>query len=143
MPVTIKDYDDGYGVVICGSGIISDPDRENILAHHAQSSEKLSRYQWTLSDFGDTEGSEITPESFKEVVRSSIDAADLGDRSVVAFVGSSDFGYGLSRLFEGLIAHTERNMEVFRRRSDAVAWIRHTVGERYCKELIESSEDGR
>ena len=141
MPVEITDYDDGRGVVIYGSGVIGDQDRDKMFTHFAQGAEKLRRYLWTLSDFGDATGSEISPGTFRTVAAMSLDATSLGAQSVVAFVGTSDVVYGLSKVFEGMIAQTERAMEVFRTRAEAVAWIRSVVGDEYCRELIESLGD--
>ena len=141
MGIRIREFDGGFGVFIEGSGTVSDAEyREWMTLHLTQSTERLRGYAWSLSDDSKVSGIDLTPATLERISGMCVDAANKGVNAVVAIVVPSDTPHGLSRVFEALAAYTGWTIATFRSLSDAVTWIRCSLGAGYCRELTESLE---
>lgn len=139
MAIQIRDFDGGFGVFIRGDGVVSDEEyADHMTVHLTEDIERLRGYVWSLSDYSNASSIEITPPTLERVAGMCADAANEGVDAVVAVVVPSDVAYGLSRMFEALATFTGWTIRTFRSLHDAADWIRMTVGDRYCSELIDS-----
>ena len=139
MAIRIREFDAGFGVFIEGRGIVSDEEyAEHMTANLTEDMDKLRGYVWSLSDYSGASRIAIKPVTLARVASLSAAAAEQGVNAAVAVVVPSSVAYGLPRMFEVQASFTDWNVQTFKSLPEAVEWIRRTVGDQYCSDLIAS-----
>lgn len=141
MPITVTDTDDGRGNILRAWGCLSE--HEILKAHrehYGQPSEKFGAYRYGLSDFSEVTSLDISINGVRELSRMCLDIAERHPGPIVAVVGSRDLVFGLARMFEMFSDDAPWEISVFRARSDAVAWIRDRVRERFGMDALRDDE---
>ena len=128
MPLTLTYLDEGHGVVYTASGRITGA--EIIDAQAAvESRDRAAQTIWySLFDFDDITGLEISTDNLRKVADRSIAAANHGAKGrVVGIYAKNNFAYAISRMWMVYVEQASWETAVFRERSEAVAWIRERV----------------
>ena len=141
MPVTVTDTDGGLGNILRAWGHISGPEFVKAMSdHYAQPGEKFGAYRYGLSDFSEVASFGLSGEGVRSVARMSVDLAREHPDPVVTVIAPRDMIYGLARMFEILSNEAEWEISVFRDRSEAVAWTRDRVLERFGVRVLADEE---
>jgi len=132
MPIEIKDSDGGLGNIIIGRGIVTEEELVDALKKHlTQDKDKFKQYRYSLSDYTATTKLEVSTQKIKLIAEYGKRAAIGNPEAIVAVVANQDLIYGLTRMWEALLAGTNWETMAFRNREDAEAWIKERVKERY------------
>ena len=132
MPVDIVDLDSGLGCLITGSGNVTDHEYVSTLQKHlSQSSEKIQNYKYTLTDFGEVEGLDVSAKSISDIANKCTDIATILPDTLVALIAKDDLAYGLSRMWQMMAAGTTWEIMVFRDKEKAKYWIGHRVKQKF------------
>ena len=132
MPIKIKDCDGGIGVRLVFRGIVSDQEYlESLKRHLTQDNEKFKKYRYSLTDLSALTEARVTNETIQHVAYFCEEASKINPNPVVVLFTDNDLFYGLSRMFESLVANTNWETMVFRSKNEAVEWIRERVREKF------------
>jgi len=132
MPIEIKDLDGGLGVLIFGTGVVSNDDYvDKHKKHLLQNKDKFNKYRYSLSDLTAVTEADISSESISLIAGLCRSAAKFNPYPVIAIIANQNLIYGLARMTEMLIDATGWEHEVFRNREDAESWIRERLKKKY------------
>ena len=132
MPIIIKDVQDGLGVIITGSGVVTDEDYLNEFRKHlTQDKEKIAKYRYTLGDYSAATEVNVTYDAIQEVSEMCLGVSKIVPEQLVALVASRDLTYGLIRMADSLMYGTGWEQKVFRDRQEAEDWIKKRAREKY------------
>ena len=132
MPIEITDTDSGIGNIILGSGIITGGQYINAMtAHLSQDESKLIRYKYSLCDFSKTAEAGVTIDNIEHIVKLCRKAADINTDAVVALVGEKDGVFNLAKTWQFLFGDSNWEVQVFRSRENAEAWIKARIQEKH------------
>lgn len=132
MPIKIRDLDGGLGNLITGSGVVNNDDYLNALREHLlQDKAKFANYRYSLADWTQVTQVSVSNDTIHHIANLCRQAALVNPHPIVAVAAKSDLAYGLSRMAQLLMSETGWEHEVFRSRTDAEAWIKIRVGEKY------------
>lgn len=132
MPITIKDVQDGLGVIITGSGVVTDEDYLNVFKKHlTQDKEKIAKYRYTLGDYAAATEVNVTYDAIQKVSEMCISVAKIVPEQLVALVAKRDLTYGLIRMADSSMYGTGWEQKVFRNRPEAEDWIKKQAREKY------------
>jgi hypothetical protein len=131
MPIDINDSDNGLGVVVIGSGILTDNEYlATYIEHLSQGEDKYQKYKYGLHDWTAVTSVEISNDAIAQIAYRCMDAAKINPDLVTAHVADKDITFGLSRMWELMSAETQWDIMVFRDREKAEAWIRQKIKEK-------------
>jgi hypothetical protein len=133
MPIEVRDLDEGVGILIVGTGIVTD--KEYVDAHKKylmQDEDKLKKYRYSLSDYTGVTKAATSTEAITLIANLCKRVAKISPEAVVvAVVANQDMIYGLARMSQILMDETGWEHQVFRNREDAESWIKKRVKEKY------------
>ena len=81
-----------------------------------------------LNDYSQLDGTGITVEHVRQIVRSSLIGAREHPGLLMAIVASQDFEFALSRMWAALAGESEWSLAVFRRADEAATWLQDQLG---------------
>ena len=129
MPIEIANTDDGNGNVIVFRGVITDQAYLDAFRKHlSQDAEVFRRYKYSLIDTRPISDINLSTGAIEQIALLCEKVSKINPDPVIAFVAKSDLVFGLSRMYEALVGHTDWEIMVFRSREEAVEWIRKRVG---------------
>ena len=132
MSVQVIDCDDGMGNIIELRGMVTDREYVDALKDHlSQNEEKFSKYKYSLLDAMSVTRADVSTEAIKLIADLCIDASKINPDPIIALATESDFLFGLSRMYEGLISETDWETMVFKSTEEAIEWIRQRVREKF------------
>jgi hypothetical protein len=132
MPIEMQDLDGGLGILVTGSGVVTE--EEFVVSykkHLLQDESKFKKYRYHLSDHTAVTKVEVPTKALEVIAKLSKEASKVNPDAVLATVADQDLIYGLTRMFHFLAEETGWEMNVFRLREEAEAWIRKMVKERF------------
>lgn len=74
---------------------------------------------------------DVPTEAINLVAQYCVEASRVNPDAVIAIIADQDLIYGLSRMFQVLAEETGWEIEIFRLRDDAEAWIKKRVKEKF------------
>jgi hypothetical protein len=133
MPITCKFVNEGQGAIFTASGELTGSDvaraYSDIIA--AVATETIP-YCFNLFDFNGVSGIKISSAELEDLAYHALRLSRLAPAGrVVAIHATSDFAFGLSRMWMVFIEQTGWEVELFRDRSKAIAWLRERVAARF------------
>jgi hypothetical protein len=132
MPIEIRDTDGGLGVIITGSGNITEEEYIDALTKHlTQDEEKFKQIRYSLSDYTKTLKVDVSNKALELIANYCQTVAKINPDIIVVHVTNHALVYGLAKMWEVLTNNTKWEKMVFRDRSDAEAWIRKRIEEKY------------
>ena len=127
MSCKINYIDGGRGIELLFSGkvVLSD-----FLGAYKElyNEQNLYRQKYQSGEFTDVDAIDLSFEDIRLIAQLDIDASKKNPNIVIANVGSSDLEFGLSRMWQILADECSFEIEVFRKREDAMKWIESKLG---------------
>lgn len=128
MPLTLTYLDDGHGIVYTASGTITGDQIVDAQSTVESQSGAAQIIWYSLFDFDDVTGVQISTDQIRRVAEKAIAAAKLGAAGrVVGIYAKENLPFALSRIWMVYVEQALWETAAFRVRSDAVAWIRERV----------------
>lgn len=132
MPVTIKDTDNGQGNFIEGKGSIIGKEYLSVMRTHlSQDAASFNRYRYSLVDFTEVAEIHFSNTEMDKLVWLCQEAAKINPNPLVAIVAENDVLFGLSRMYEALLAGSDWEIMVFRTIPEAENWIHARAKEKF------------
>lgn len=122
MPVELEYVDDGAGVLMNGSGIVTG---RELYAANAEiySDQHVFDQRYQIVDFTNAERFDISAEDVRELAAQDCAGAERNPNIVVAIAGESDLIFGLARMWEAHVNESPLRTCVFRTVDEARQWI--------------------
>ena len=128
MPIKITDLDNGLGVLIKGTDIITaEQYLEEISKHLSQPEEKFKKYIYSISDYIEVSGSNINLGNIHKIASQSIKAAKKNPGAIVGIVVNSEKLYGMAKIWSALSKLTGWKINVFREREELNKWLNKEI----------------
>jgi len=125
MPVRIRFTDNGLGVIMTGSGIVTGEEILNANKDaYARATEPLI-YQ--LFEGDKITGLSVSTNDLRAAADQDIAASKRMPNTIVAVHASDDLPFGLARMWDAFVQETGWKTNVFRTRSEAEAWLKEEV----------------
>ena len=122
MPMSVVYLEDG-GILATGSGEVTGGDIKEVNDIIYESTEKINKIVYQLCDFTNVSKVSISNAEIKKIAEQDSRASEINPNMLVAIVCEEDYGYGLSRMWEGLTRKQLFETMVFRKKEDAEKWI--------------------
>ena len=132
MPVETRETDNGLGLIIIGSGDVTEAEYLGFYTRALTQGALGSRtYRYSINDYTAVTSIDISTGAVEEIARYSKKAAEMDPDRVTAIVASKDIIFGLARMWELMSGDVQTGVMVFRNREDAEEWIRQEVKDRF------------
>lgn len=127
MPVKIKYTEDGLGVRFIAHGIATG---EEIIEANKKvnTHENFSSLKYKIADRSACDEYRVSGGDVKIIAGQERDAVVVNPDLVVAMIAPSDLQYGMSRMYQSLMADMGFECEIFRSSEDADMWIKSKIG---------------
>ena len=129
MPYSFHFVDDGRGMVQVGEGVITTDEVLDVIRSLNGLPEAVRQLKFALVDFTSAVELLMTGEELRDVVAENEITSGLISPGLIAIVAPKDQIYGLSRMWQVFVGRLNWRVEIFRTKSDAVDWLRHSVPE--------------
>ena len=127
MPLEISFLDNGAGVLIVGTGMMSGQELLEAKTALFADQDRTRRYRYGLIDYAGVTDLEMTSRELELVAAKDRQAAVIAPGVCVAIIANKDVVYGLARMWEAYMHNAGWETHVFRSRESAEAWIRERV----------------
>ena len=132
MPIDVEIWHGEVGLTENCHGKLVGKDFLDINNHLMSSPELLTSLRCALIDLECVDSSGLTSSEIRQVAAQNKQMMPLLPPGVIlAFVVSNDLPYGLVRMWEAFVADTGWEVMVLRTKSDAMAWIRQRMKEKF------------
>lgn len=132
MAIDLKRTEDQCGVIITYSDFLSDDEyKRKMLDHFAEDIEIFSSYRYSISDFLALDKLDVTTDTIALIARHAEQAARRNPDVVIALVANQDLVFGLSRMWASMAMDLPWEINTFRNREDADAWVREQLKARF------------
>jgi len=132
MPVEKRETDNGLGVIVIGSGEVTEAEYLEFYTRElTQGMLESQGCRYSLNDYSEVTSITISTGAIEEIARYSKGAAEMTREQVTAIVADKDVIFGLARMWELLSSDAQGAVMVFRNRKDAEEWIRREVKDRF------------
>ncbi len=131
LSIKLHRLDGGTGVLISGAGMVDDNAYVTAVAVYLSNAELLRKCKYNISDFSDVTDVRVTVDGIERVVELCKHLSGDYPKAILAQVGKQDIIYGLQRMWETYADDLPWDVETFRDRITAEAWIKKRVAERY------------
>ncbi|MFZ0693159.1 MAG: hypothetical protein WAN51_03260 [Alphaproteobacteria bacterium] len=131
MPLTVKQLNDGQGVVYTASGKLTGTEVVAALAEVEAPDHAPTTIVYAFFDFDDVTGVEVSTPQLRQMAEIAIHASRRGAVGrVVAIYAKDDLPFALARMWMVFVEQAGWETAVFRTRSEALAWVRKRVAEK-------------
>jgi hypothetical protein len=132
MPVERKRTDDGLGVIIIGSGAVTEAEYLDFYTKELSVGAEVSEYpRYGLNDFSEVTSVTIASSAVSTIASYSKKAAEANPDCITAIVADKDVIFGLARMWELMSSDAPMEIMVFRDRAEAEEWIRQEAKARF------------
>jgi hypothetical protein len=129
MPVKMKYIDDGNGIEMMGTGVVTGDEIHNAFNEY-YSGDMLLKTKYLIANFLDAEQFNVSNEDVGRIAAQEIQASKTGLKRLIALVGKQDVIFGLLRMWEGHTFRSGFETMVFRDREEALTWISQKIAGR-------------
>jgi hypothetical protein len=131
MPVEKKSTDNGLGVIVIGSGAVTEAEYLEFYKRELSQGAFAADYRYTINDYSEVTSISIASSAVREIAGYSKKAAEINPDCITAIVADKDVIFGLARMWQLHVGDLQQEIMVFRNRDDAEAWIRQEVKEKF------------
>ena len=135
MPVEVKFLDNRVGVLVVAKGVVTGEELINTVSGTTRSDEELKKIKYILIDFTQIESVKISSMEVKIIAENNIKTSKIAPHRVVAFAAEKDIIFGFSRMWQVFADKTSWETIVMRSRTDAEAWIKERIKEKFNLEI--------
>ncbi len=126
MPIKIKYTDDGLGVKIIAYDIATGV--EIIEANNRiNTGNNFASLKYKIADRTDCNEYQVSSADVKIIAEQERDAVKLNPELFVAMIAPSDLHFGMSRMYQSLMADLGFECEIFKDRKSADTWIENKL----------------
>ena len=120
-------YEDGGGVVLIGSGVLSGQEviRVNSAMYATPELVKAIRYQ--ICDFCAVEGLDISTDELRIMAGQDVRAAEINRGMLLAIAASRDLTFGTARVWHAYAENSHLRAQVFRTVEECRAWVESSL----------------
>lgn len=127
MPYLTEFIDGGRGVIRMGQGVVTGAEIIQALEAWPDDVEWTGRITHGLVDLTGVHVFEVSTEEVRRIADIEKRHAQAMKRVFVAIAAPADLAFGMSRMYDGLIAPTGWVVNIVRSRGQGVAWLRSMV----------------
>ena len=122
MAIKIQYIDDGVGIKIIASGIVTG---EEIIEAHKEiySKTNLKKQRYQIIDRSNCKDYQVSSTEVQRIADIDKAAAKINPNIFMALISPTDVQFGMSRMWEAFIGETPFVTKVFRDRKSADEWI--------------------
>ncbi len=132
MPLTVKHINEGRGVAYTASGHLAGSEAIKAVTEVEAAESASHSILFAFFDFDSVTGVDISTAQLRELADIAIDTSKRGaKRRVVAIYARDDLPFALSRMWIVFAEHAGWETAVFRKRPEAVAWVRERVSTKF------------
>jgi hypothetical protein len=126
VPYTIRQLEDGKGVLSYGSGKVTFAEIERAKQELARSPDLTSPKSYLIIDLADTTDLDLSGAEIQATAESTIRLFPtlFSPDAKAAVIAPTDMLFGLSRMWEVFVEKSRLQVQVFRSRADAEQWVR-------------------
>ena len=139
MPVEFKFLDDGIGVLIVGKGHVSGQELINVLDDIYSSEEKVIKLKYTIVDLTSILTMDVSNADIEFMHIKHQKIAKISPDRVVALIANKDLPFGISRMWEAIVSDIPWEINVFRSKNKADAWLKETVKKEFNIDITSNS----
>lgn len=123
MPVDINYLDNGIGIEIIASGIVTGTD---IIKAHEKiyNQENLSRQKYQIIDRTHCTNYQVYAEEIEIIAELDNKASEKNPNIIIAVVSSTSLQFGMTRMWQAYLKENRFNTKIFSNRKKADAWIK-------------------
>ncbi len=126
MAILINYLDDGLGIEIIASGVVRGEDI--IEAHKEIYNEKnLKSQKYQIIDRSDCKEYIVSNDEVRRIAEIDKEAVKSNPNIIIAIVASTDFQFGISRMWQAYVDDSFFLTNVFRDRKRAEEWIKNQL----------------
>jgi hypothetical protein len=126
MPYTASYVDGGKGVYKEGTGIVTGFEIFSSALHESLNKAR-PRIRYGLVDFSHATDFKVTPQDVRRIVEMNRKLATVTPGELVAVVAPAELTYAMARLWLTLSDDIGWKSNVFRHRSEAIAWLKKEI----------------
>jgi hypothetical protein len=120
MPYTIH-YNDDEGIITVNySGVVTDDDLLNSLKEKTSSIERVKACKFSLNDFTNSTGFEVTSNGMRENAAISIELSKLNQNVIPILIAPNDLEFGMSRIWLAYSGGTNWKSRIVRTYEEAL-----------------------
>ena len=127
MPFATEFIEQGRGLVLTGSGLITARDIHDVKTALLAQESLLRQVAYAIVDLKAVTELKLTAAELRGLVKLDLHLAKLLPHAAVAIVAAADHPFGMARMWEVLAEDTGWQTAVFRTRAQAEAWVNRTV----------------
>jgi hypothetical protein len=123
MPVSVKKLEDG-GYLVTGSGAVTGEEIADANDEMYTSPEAIKEIKYQLCDMSEVHDGDVSTEAVRRIVAQDEMAAKHNPGMAMAMVASDELVFNLMRMWEGFVAGSAMETNVFKSVHEAEAWLR-------------------
>jgi hypothetical protein len=131
MPIEFEYLDDGLGFGFTAKGNFLGEELIEAASSAYQSEEILRKNKYGIIDYSPVEKFDVAASDIEAVADLCIEASKISPDRLIAVVAHSNLSFGYSRMWEMLSESTCWERMVFRKRDDAVKWLKQRAMEQF------------
>lgn len=122
MPMEVVFHDDG-GASIVGNGIVNGQEIYDAAEDVYVSENSTTPVKYLIGDFSQVETFDLNQSDVRRLAAHDAAAIRENPALLIAVIGASDVGFGLSRMWNATMENSVSNASVFRNMDEARTWI--------------------
>lgn len=132
MPCKMNYLDNGLGHLFTLEGDFTAKEFHTALEHlYQEPDEVLRKIVYNITDYTNVDTIESTQDEVKAIAELSLKNIDRTPNVLIATIASDETAFTLSRLWGIYTDEAPWNIEVFREKDEAYAWVARTLEEKY------------
>jgi hypothetical protein len=132
MPIDMNITDHGLGVVVTGTGAVSE---EEYLQFYrgvlAQGEGMINTFKYSLNDWSGVTSVSLSSAAIQEIANLTKMIMLPPVQTLTAVVAPADLTFGLSRMWQSFAEGPSMDIRVWRQRADAESWLAEHLWERF------------
>lgn len=131
MPIELKYLDGERGVVCVPTGFVTG---DELFAANAEIYSRdlaAKPYYYQLVDCDHIDGVSMSSLQVHKIAEQDLQASKYLRHCVVGIYAKEDLPFGIARMWQAFVERADWDIRVFRLRSEAVAWVKERVLERF------------
>jgi len=137
MPLHFQLVDGGRGVLVTAEGAVDDAAYLGAIRENLALGAGLPGFRYCLADFSGAGRVEVGAVAIQQAAELDCSACRGQAAFLFVQVGDRDLIFGLVRVFQSYASELPCEMEAFRGRAEAEAWLRERARERFGEEGLE------
>ena len=127
MAIEITYTDDGLGVELISSGVVTGQDIIEALKQ-IYGDERFGKLQYLIADKTGCTEYEVETDDVRTIASMDAESSKLNPDLVEAHIAPLDIQFGVSRIWHAYVSQTRPKSNIFRDRETALEWVKRHMG---------------